>query len=351
MPALPLRVAVIGCGFYAQNHLNAWRDLAPEGVALVAVCDRDPQKAEAAGQTFGAPSFTNAIEALEVARPDIVDIVTRHDTHSSLVRLAVSNGCGFVVQKPLAHSWKEICAIARDGISGGTFNAVHENFRFQAPILRLRRLIASGALGRLQSASIVFATGYDVFRAQPYLREEPRLILLDLGIHLLDLVRVLLGEVTRLSCETQKRRQDTMGEDTASLLLSHEGGAVSQIFCSFSAHRLRECFPETLIEIQGTQGVASLEAGGLLRVKAGGAEWEEETATELLSWTERPWHTTQESVLFFNRHILRAWMDGVPPETNLRDNVKTLALVDAAYRAAAAGIVTAPFEVDFGVMP
>ena len=52
-----MRVAVIGCGFFAQNHLNGWRDLAAEGVELVAVCEIDPKKAEEAAQTFGVPRF------------------------------------------------------------------------------------------------------------------------------------------------------------------------------------------------------------------------------------------------------------------------------------------------------
>ena len=40
------KVAVIGCGFYAQNHLHAWKDLAKRGAALVAVCDADSEKAK-----------------------------------------------------------------------------------------------------------------------------------------------------------------------------------------------------------------------------------------------------------------------------------------------------------------
>lgn len=41
--ARPIRVGLIGCGFYAQNHLHAWRDLASENAILMAVCDRDEQ--------------------------------------------------------------------------------------------------------------------------------------------------------------------------------------------------------------------------------------------------------------------------------------------------------------------
>ena len=50
----PLRVGVIGCGFFAQNHLHSWKSLAGEGASLTAVCDIDPAKAKAAAETFGA---------------------------------------------------------------------------------------------------------------------------------------------------------------------------------------------------------------------------------------------------------------------------------------------------------
>ena len=38
-------VGMVGCGFYAQNHLHAWADLRPEGAILAAVCDMDPARA------------------------------------------------------------------------------------------------------------------------------------------------------------------------------------------------------------------------------------------------------------------------------------------------------------------
>ena len=74
------RIAVIGCGFYAANHLQSWHDLAPEGAELVAVCDIDPAKAARAGRDFGVPHFTDVAQMLDAARPDLVDIVTRVDT-------------------------------------------------------------------------------------------------------------------------------------------------------------------------------------------------------------------------------------------------------------------------------
>ena len=55
------RIGVLGCGFFAQNHLNAWKDLRTQGVQIVAVCDTDPAKAAKAAQEFGAEPYTDVI--------------------------------------------------------------------------------------------------------------------------------------------------------------------------------------------------------------------------------------------------------------------------------------------------
>ncbi|HEV7266748.1 MAG TPA: Gfo/Idh/MocA family oxidoreductase [Falsiroseomonas sp.] len=70
-----MKVAMIGCGYFAQFHRDAWARLPVEVVAL---CDAERAKVEAAGQDFpGARGFTDAAAMLEEARPELVDIVRR----------------------------------------------------------------------------------------------------------------------------------------------------------------------------------------------------------------------------------------------------------------------------------
>jgi predicted dehydrogenase len=61
---------------------------------------------------------------------------------------------------------------------------------------------------------------------------------------------------------------------------------------------------------------------------------ESHVGTGLLAWTSEPWHTAQESVLNTQRAIIAAWRAGCEAETSGADNLKTFALVEAAYRAA-----------------
>ena len=100
---------------------------------------------------------------------------------------------------------------------------VHENFRFQSPMMEIKRVLESGVLGGLTWARLTWRTGYDVYKGQPYLAQEKRFLLLDLGIHVLDLARFLLGEVRHLTCETQSIKPGIAGEDMATVLLRQSG--------------------------------------------------------------------------------------------------------------------------------
>lgn len=337
-----IRVGLIGCGFYARNHLHAWRDLHAAGADLVGVCDIDGAKAKAAGEAFGTPWFTDPAALIDDARPDLLDITTRMDSHRALAQLAAERGVAAVVQKPFAPSYDECVAAVETARRHNTFLAVHENFRFQTPMRRVAAVIASGAIGEPSWGRLSFRTSFDVYRTQPYFYAEERLAILDVGIHVLDLARVFLGEVERVSCETQRRNPRVRAEDTATMLLRHVSGAVSTVECTYESRRIPDPFPETLLEIEGSAGSVVVGRGERMTVTSQGLSWDEAIGSPLLSWTSRPWHVSQESVLHANAHMLERLRAGRPAATSGEDNLKTYALVDAAYEAAATGQAVRP---------
>lgn len=329
-----IRVGLVGCGFYAQNHLHAWRDLAGEGVDLVAVCDQDPAKARAAGEGFGAEWFTDARAMFDAQRLDLVDITTRMDSHEALAALAAERGLAAVVQKPFAPTWEECVSIVRTAKKHKSWLAVHENFRFATSMQRVKRVIEAGTIGEPSWARLAFRTGYDVYKGQPYFYNEERLAILDVGIHVLDLARVFLGEVERVYCETQRRNPKVRAEDTATMTLRHISGAVSVVECTYEARRIPDAFPETLLEIEGPLGSIVVKPGEQMVVTTQGLFFEEHIGSPLLSWTTRPWHVSQEAVRNTNKHMLQSLRAGRAADTSGEDNLKTYALVEAAYDSA-----------------
>jgi len=336
-------VGLIGCGFFARNHLNAWRDLAEQGAKLTAVCDIDPARAKAAAQEFGAARwYGDAAEMFARETLDLVDIATRMDSHRTLVELAMRHRVPTIVQKPFAPDWENCVAMVDAAANAGVFLAVHENFRFQAPMLRVREVLASGAIGTPSWARIAFRTGFDVYRTQPYFLGEERLAILDVGIHVLDLARVFLGEVERVSCETQRRNPRVRAEDTATMMLRHVSGAVSIVECTYESRKQPDVFPETLLEIEGDRGAIVVKPGLVMEVTSEGRLTTSDIGAPLLPWTSKPWHVAQESVRTTCAHMLASVRARRDAETSGVDNLKTFALVEAAYEAAASGRAVAP---------
>lgn len=338
-----MRGALIGCGFFAQNHLNAWSDMRAEGVELVAVCDIDPAKAKAAAENFAIPNFyTDPAELFAKEKIDFVDIVTRMETHRDLVRMASERGIRVIVQKPLAPEWDECVDIVRIAKKAGVPLAVHENFRFQVPMRAVKQALDSGVIGAPSWARFSFRFGFDIYKTQPYFHEVERLVILDSGIHILDLARFFLGEVKHLSCETQRRNAKNIGEDTATKLLRHQSGAVSIVECTYESKQVPDPILETLVQIEGPRGSIKVVDGYKMIVASDGKAEETQIDAPLLPWTAKPWHNLQESVRATQRSIIGAWKEGREAETSGEDNLKTFALVEAAYRAAKSGQATKP---------
>jgi D-apiose dehydrogenase len=327
-------VGMVGCGFYAQNHLHAWHDLRPEGAVLSAVCDRDAARAEAAGARFGVPYFTDMNAMLDKVKVDLVDIATRMDTHQALAAIAAERGVAAVVQKPFAPTWEECIAIVEKARKHQAWLAVHENFRFASAMRAVKKVLTQGTIGTPNWARLSWRTGFDVYRGQPYLAEEEKLVIQDVGIHILDLARYFLGEVSHLSCETQKRNPKIRAEDTATIMMRHTSGAVSVVEATYGAKRGDDPFPETMLEIEGDGGSVILTKGEKMIVTTQGLTFEDNVGGPLLHWTSRPWHVSQEAVLHTNRHMFERVRAGLPADTSGEDNLKTYALVEAAYEAA-----------------
>jgi predicted dehydrogenase len=338
----PIRLGLIGCGFYAQNHLHAWRDLQSEGVELVAVCDLDEKKSIQAATKFKAVGYTDAASMLDEQKLDLVDITTQMGSHNSLAALAADRGIGAIIQKPLAPTWDECVAIVDYAHQRRSWIAVHENFRFSTSMRRVKSVMDSGAIGTPNWARIGFRTGYDIYKGQPYLATEKRLVILDVGIHVLDLARFFFGEVERLNCETQRRNPNIIGEDTATIMMRHQSGAVSVVEATYAMKKIPDPFPETLLEIEGTDGSIVVTRGEKMQVTTQGIFFEEQIGSPLLPWTSRPWHGSQEAVLHTNRHMLNAFCADRASDTSGADNLKTFALVEAAYESAEKNIAIKP---------
>ncbi len=328
------RGALIGCGFFAVNHLHGWRDAA--GAEIVAICDRSEERLNTVGDQFGIVArYRDAAQMLAREDIDFVDIATTAPSHRMLAELAASHGKAVICQKPFAPTLADAKAIVAACDKAGVPLMVHENFRWQSAIQQVKRVIASGEIGDVFWGRVSFRSAYDVFSGQPYLAEGERFIVEDLGIHALDVARFLLGDAENVSARITRVNPGIKGEDVATILLDHGNGVASIVDCSYATRLEREAFPETLIEIDSSRGSLRLGQGYRLAVTSPAGTRHEDVSPPLLPWASRPWHNIQESVALIEQHWVDCLRAGSEPQTSGRDNLKTFALVEAVYQSAA----------------
>ena len=317
-----LRGGLIGCGFFSINHLHAWRGV--EGASIVALCDRDPTRLAAAGDQFDIASrYADAEDMLAKEELDFVDIATTVSSHRSLVEMAARRGVGVICQKPFAPSMDDANAMVAACQDADVPLMVHENFRWQSAIQAVGDIARSGEIGEPFWGRLSFRSAFDVFSGQPYLAKGERFIIED-----------LFGDVAAATARTLRVNPDIRGEDVATILLDHRNGVTSIIDCSYATRLAVEPFPETLIEIDGSTGSIRLGQGYQLVVTNADGVRRQDLSPPLLPWASRPWHNIQESVQAIQQHWVDCLRAGREPATSGRDNLKTLALVEAAYRSA-----------------
>jgi D-apiose dehydrogenase len=329
----PWRGALIGCGFFAANQLRAWCSIS--NVEIVALCDLNDQRAREMGAKFGVNAiYRDADTMLERQELDFVDIVTTAGSHRALVELSAAHSKLVICQKPFSETLEDADAMVSACHTRQAQLLVHENFRWQRPFLEIVARLRSGAIGQPKSLRLTFRHAYDIYRNQRYLAEAERLALMDVGSHLFDLARVLVGDVQGIRCRTQRLNPAIRGEDSFLASLQHANGAVSVIDCSFFDDSMTDLFPQTLAFLEGTDGSLELAADYRLIERRGGLANERVVEPQVPEWGAKPWHCIQDSVINFQRHAVRVLEGTAEPQPSGAHNRGTLGVVLAAYASA-----------------
>ena len=237
-PARPFPTALIGVGKVAATHAQAYRDL--PGSRLVAVCGRSEPRAQAFGQAFGVPAYTNVLEMLERERPIAVSICTPHPSHAEIVEACAERGVHALVEKPLAPDLagcdRAIEACARAGVKLG----VVSQRRLYPPVQRLHRAIVEGRIGRPILAEVTVLG----WRDETYYRSDPWRgrwdsegggVMVNQTPHQIDLLQWLMGPVEELYGRWDNLNHPSIEvEDTAVAVLRFRSGALGSLVLSNS---------------------------------------------------------------------------------------------------------------------
>lgn len=327
-----LRFAIFGTGFWSRFQIPGW--LEGGGVEPVAAYNRTLQKAEKVAEQFGIPRVYDDPQALLDSEDlDFIDIITDVDTHLPFVEMAAKRGLDAVCQKPMAASYQDARKMLRVAEEAGIKLFINENFRWQAPLRAAKEALDSGIIGEPFKARATFCSAFPVFDNQPFLKELDRFILTDIGSHILDICRFLMGEAKNLRCLTKRVNPEIKGEDVANVLMEMESGAHCFAEMSYASIREREMFPQTHLLIEGSLGSLSLGHDFELAVTTRSGTTREVVKPRLYPWVDPDYAVIHSSIVDTQRDIENG-LRGGPAETTGRDNFETVKLVWASYASA-----------------
>lgn len=329
-----MKIAVFGTGYWAQFQIAAWQSIGEE---VVAVWNRSRDKAEDTAARFNIPFVGQTPdEVFESADFDVADIITDAAIHEELVHLATRYRKPVISQKPMALTSQACDRMVQAAEAAGIWFAVHENFRYQPPLQKLKQLLDEGCIGRPIRAQLQLKSpDRAIMDKQPALKAMDHMALMDMGPHIFDVARYLFGEAETIYTRTKAAYADIGAADTASSLLSMKSGLL------LSCDLVHEFHHKAFIE--GEAGSLLLDRENVIQLQTDEGPRTVDTRT---------WKTLEyipsEDWLVHGGHVFSAipaclealrdaFLKGIPADTSGRDNRETMRLVFAAVRSCEEG--------------
>ena len=254
-------IGMLGYAFMGKAHSHAMLNIAhmmyppPAIPRLVGIAGRDEQAVAEAAKRYGYEGYyTDWRAMLDNDDIQLFDNGGPNDTHADPCILAAERGKHILCEKPLARTADESLMMLEAVQKAGVKNMVAFNYRFVPAIRQIRKLVDSGLLGKIYHFRAVYLQEWVMahynlpmtWRLQKSAAGSGALG--DLGAHIIDLARYLVGEVnsvsgmTRTFIEERPWDDGTMGkvdvDDAFTALLEFDNGAIGTVEASrFAAGR------------------------------------------------------------------------------------------------------------------
>ena len=230
--------AIIGCGKVGHTHAQAFKTLAESN--FVAVCSRDPARAEAFATQYGVKAYGSVGAMLQDPTVHMASICAPQHTHPPLAVACAQAGVHVLVEKPMAVDLKGCDQIIQAAEEAGIKLGVVSQRRFYEPVRRVKHAIEAGKIGRPVLATVTVMG----WRDEAYYRldswrgkwaTEGGGVLLTQTTHQIDLFQWFMGPIEELFGYWANLNHPYIEvEDTAIAVVRFKNGALGTILVSNS---------------------------------------------------------------------------------------------------------------------
>ena len=343
----PVRLALVGCGRIARNHVEAIRAHAGR-CELVAVCDVDADAAGSAASATGARAFRSLDAMLAWNGPDpapgftpafdAVVLCTPSGLHSRQAIQIAAARRHVITEKPMATRWEDGKRMVAACDEAGVRMFVVKQNRRNATLQLLKRAVEQKRFGRIYMVNLnVFWTRPPEYYNSARWRgtwEFDGGAFMNQASHYVDLLDWIVGPVESLQAYTATLARDIEVEDTGVISLRWRNGALGSVNVTMLT------YPRNLegsITILGETGTARIGGVAVNEVQ----QWQFATPHEDDDKVRAASYATTSVYGFghplYYDNIIRVLRGEAEPETDGREGLKSLEVLVAAYRSARDG--------------
>jgi predicted dehydrogenase len=331
-------IGIVGLGGIAQQHLTAYK---ARGFSVVGGAEPDEGRRGQTGERFGIWTTGDFRELIDRPEVRIVDVATPPwlEAREPIIRYAAERGKALFVQKPFMRRLEEAQRLVEIAEAAGAPLMVNHNslfvpaFTALEPFLRDPQYLGQPYYFQIENRSWVDFSGH------PWFAKGERFITVDMAIHHFALVRHWFGEVETVHAMLGRDASQAgmVGENLSVVALRFQNGVQGLIVnnWTYRGDRRRQHPTEEII-IQGDRGCISGDTDEF-RVTC-----QEPTPRTITPQTSGSWFP--DAFGHTMAHFIEALESGQPFRCSGRDNLRTLAIVEAAYRSAAEGRVVRTAE-------
>lgn len=330
------RIGLIGTGGIAHAHLAGYRSVIGDAVTVSAACDPRANVLDDFCNRYGiAHRFADAASLIDSGTVDLIVILTPPQVRDEVLYPAYAAGVHVLVEKPFGEDFARAARYVRDADAAGVTLAVGQNFRWFPEHQWLWARTRDEGMGPI---GFIEHRCYQN-RPQPsgvWRAEQQRLEMAIFSIHLIDRVQWVAGSVpTTVSAVTRRdARSDLPGEQFTSLQAQFSDGVVAQMTSSW----LSKCLPTNEMRVDTERGTVTVRREGPMQHDAVGHSHIEGREADVALFPDQDEvrhgpRTYGSSMLEF----VRSLDQGREPSHSGRDNLRTMAIMDAAYLSAGRG--------------
>ncbi|VVS98469.1 Oxidoreductase [Sphingomonas sp. EC-HK361] len=228
-----IKFGVVGCGRIAKRHLDLLGGGEIDGAELVAICDNDPARLEAARQRHNVAAYDSLDAMLADPAVEVVTVLTPSGMHAEHAIAAARAGKHVVVEKPMALRLEDADAmIAACDRARVKLFVVKQN-RLNVPVVKAREALDAGRFGKLVLGTVRVRWRRD----QSYYDQDPWRgtwaqdggVLANQASHHVDLLEYFMGDVVSVHARASRTLVDIEAEDTAIATLQFANGALGVV--------------------------------------------------------------------------------------------------------------------------